>query len=263
VGDAVFTTPTYVFQNPELSQFAFVDKTVSNGVGWTSPNFASPLPSGAIAAQSVTYEAALGGFQTTLGAFDLTQASGLTFSATVTPTPPVLYTLSGLISGTLNGAAFVDDPFSWTVTADTSGILPYMGLPALQGLASTLRLGGFGDVTTTDSFLVAVNADNAQAGFVDPTGSQGFAVTAPLFSSYGLGENLAGLPVDFASALGLATSKGLLDIQGASGLMLSAAPLASVPEPSSWSLSILGFGAVGAALRGRRRRAFLSESPAR
>lgn len=255
VGDAVFATPTYVLQNTDLNQFAFVDKTVSNGVGWTAPNFASPILNGAIAAQAVTFEAALGGFQTTLGAFDLTHASGLTFSATVTPTPPVLYTLSGVISGTLNGAAFADDPFSWTVTADTAGILPYMGLPALQGDAGALRLGGFGDFTTTDDFLVAVNADNAEAGFVDPTGNQGLAVTAPLFSSYGLGENLAGLPVDFAGALGLATSRGLLDIQGASGLTLSARPQAAVPEPASWSLAILGFAIIGAALRGRRTSA--------
>ena len=255
VGDAVFATPTYVFQGADLSQFAFVDKAGANGVGWTSPNFAQRLP-GAIPLQPADFEVALGGFETSLGAFDLTQASGLTFGAVLTPTPPVLYTLSGNISGTLNGAAFVNDPFRWTVTADTSGFVSYMGLPALQGLVSTLRLDGFGDLATTDNFLVAVSADNAEAGFVDPTGSQGVAVASPLFSSYGLGQILAGLPVDFAGAVGVQTSSGLLDIEGASGLTLSAAPPSAVPEPSSWSLAILGFAILGAAVRqGRRTRA--------
>ena len=252
VGDAAFTQPTYVFKNADLKQFAFVDASAANGVGWTSPTLAAALLGGAIAQQSVDFEAATGSIGTSLGAFHLADATGLTFSATVTPTPPVLYTLSGAISGTLNGVAFADDPFSWRVTADTGGLSPYMGLPALQSLASALHLGGVGDLATASPFKVVVNPEITEAGFVDAAGAQGFAATSPVFAGYVLGDALADLPVNFAGALGIQTSGGLLDITSANGLTISATPLSGAPEPSSWALAMLGFAGLGAALRRNR-----------
>ena len=39
------------------------------------------------------------------------------------------------------------------------------------------------------------------------------------------------------------------------GITINNAPIGSVPEPGTWALMILGFGAVGQALRSRRRDA--------
>ncbi|MDB5422650.1 MAG: hypothetical protein JWQ29_66 [Phenylobacterium sp.] len=44
----------------------------------------------------------------------------------------------------------------------------------------------------------------------------------------------------------------------ASSLTIAAAPTTTVPEPTTWALSVLGLGGVGAVLRGKRRRRQLS-----
>lgn len=250
IGDAVFSQPTFVFRND--NQFAFTDQAVTSGAGWTSPAFLNDALGAAFAPQSATFSAGIGQLATSLGAFSLTQATDLSFSATVTPTPPVLYTLTGDLSGTLNGVAFNSDPFSWTLLADTTGLGSYFGLPALTGLGGSIRLGGFSAVTATGGLEVAESPDIAAAGFVNPTGTQGISFNAPLFAGYALGDALAGAPVEFGTSLPVQTSGGELDISGATNLRLSAAPVTGVPEAATWALMLIGFGGLGSVMRGRR-----------
>jgi hypothetical protein len=253
VGDAGFAQPVYVVDNASNEIFAFTDQAVANGAGWVSPAFAS-LPLGAaFASQPVTLSGAVGSLQTSLGAFQLADATDLTFTATIAPSPPVLYTLKGDLSGTLGGVAFTDDPFSWTVTADTTNLAAYNGFPALTALGGAIDLGGFGRLVPTGSFEVALNSSNDAFGVLTPDGTQGVAVLAPAFGGYALGGTLANLPVDFWASLPVDTSGGALDISGATNLTLSAG---AVPEPSTWLLAILGLSLVGAGLRSQRRRAF-------
>jgi hypothetical protein len=256
VGDAGFVQPVYVVDNASNEVVGFTDQAVANGAGWASPAFAS-LPLGAaFASQPVTFSGAVGSLQTSLGAFDLADATDLTFTATVAPTPPVLYTLKGDLSGTLGGVAFTDDPFSWTVTADTTGLASYFGLPALTALGGAIDLGGFGRLVPGADFQVAINSEQGELGFVSTDAQQGVALQASAFSGYTLGGALASLPVDLPLSLPVDTSGGELDISSASHLTLSAASLAAVPEPSTWLLAMLGLSLVGAGLRRQRRRAF-------
>jgi hypothetical protein len=250
VGDAIITQPSFVFQN--ANEFAFADQAVANGVGWTSPAFTSDTLGAAFAPQSADFAGAIGGLTTTLGLFSVADLANLTFSASITPTPPVLYTLTGNLSGTLNATAFSDDPFSWTLLADTTGPVSYFGLPALSGLAGAIQLAGFGGLIPTAPLEIAENPEIDGAGFVAPTGTEGVVLSAPLFASYALGDPLNGAAVDFGSSLPIQTSGGALDIAGATNLRLFAAAAGGVPETATWWLMIVGFGGVGATLRRRR-----------
>jgi hypothetical protein len=256
LGTATFLQPSYVLQSPDASEFGFLDQAIANGAAWTTPGFAGEVLGAAFAPRDATLEAAIGALATDLGAFKITDATNLTFSAVVTSTPPVLYTLSGAISGTLNGVAFTDDPFTWTVTAATDNAVLYAGvLPALRPIGGGFNLGGFGDLGIGGDFEVALSADNQVAGFVTPTGSEGLALGAPAFSTYVLGDALAATPLDLQVFLPLQTAFGQLKVTGATGLLLTAAPLSAAPEPATWALAIVGFAMMGGALRRRRRPA--------
>lgn len=51
----------------------------------------------------------------------------------------------------------------------------------------------------------------------------------------------------------------LTDTQGYSNAVLYRSTAAAVPEPGTWALMLLGFGAVGGAMRRRRREAFIPQ----
>jgi hypothetical protein len=256
LGNATFLQPSYVLQSPNASAFGFFDQNLSNGAAWAAPAFASEVLGVAFAPQAATFSGSTGSLATDLGAFQIADAANLTFSAVVTPTPPVLYTLSGAISGTLNGVAFTDDPFTWTVTAATDNAVSYMDLfPALRPIGGAFDLGGFGDLGVAGDFEVVLNTDSLLAGFVTPTASEGVAFSASAFSTYVLGDPLAAVPLDLQIFLPLQTAFGQLNVTGATGLVLAAAPLSAIPEPSTWALAIAGFAMMGGALRRRRKLA--------
>jgi hypothetical protein len=256
LGTATFLQPSYVLQSPNASVFGFLDQAIANGAAWTAPAFAGEVLGAAFAPQDATFAATTGALATNLGAFQITDAANLTFSAVVTPTPPILYTLSGAISGALNGVAFTDDPFTWSVTAATDNAVSYMGLfPALRPIGGAFNLGGFGDLGIAGDFEVVLNTDNLLAGFVTPTATEGVAFSASAFSTYVLGDALAGASLDLQIFQPLQTAFGQLNVTAATGLLLTAAPLSAVPEPSTWVSAIMGFAVMGGALRRRRKPA--------
>jgi hypothetical protein len=102
---------------------------------------------------------------------------------------------------------------------------------------------------------VVLNTDNQLAGFVTPTASEGVAFSASAFSTYVLGDALAATASDLQAFLPLQTAFGQLNVTGATGLLLTAAPLSAAPEPATWALAIVGFATMGGALRRRRRLA--------
>jgi hypothetical protein len=255
LGSAALLQPTYVFQSTADAQFAFVDKVVANGAGWLAPAFATDVLGAAFGPQAASFSGAIGDLGTSLGALQITDLTGLSFSATVAPTPPVLYTLSGLVTGSLNGVAFNDAPLNWSIAAGTTQAVPYFGIPALAAISDQIHLGGFGDLTPTLPFIVATNPGGEAAGFADTTGQQGVILGSNFFDTYVLGDPLSGLAPGNVFFTPVQTSGGLLDISAATNLVLNASILTGVPEPSTWALLIVGFGGVGSLLR-RRRAAY-------
>lgn len=112
--------------------------------------------------------------------------------------------------------------------------------------------------TQTFRFAEDVRFDGAFFSGKAPVSYQFFRDGQAVGSALGFG--LANAPRFFASGY-----QGLVDevrLTGSPGnwvmddLTFTTGVTAAVPEPGAWALMILGFGAAGAALRAKRRRAF-------
>jgi len=131
---------------------------------------------------------------------------------------------SGLQSGTFT------DEFTFTVAE--------MGLGS--GALTTIQAGADGSATDLD--FLEVTFSNGTETFNVPLVSDGYEA-----------GGLANIPL-FAGVLNTLTVTYLSRGEGAFGGSLAFAPAVSaVPEPATWAMMIIGFGAVGVAMRRRRR----------
>jgi hypothetical protein len=149
---------------------------------------------------------------------------------------PIVYTVTGTLSGTLTDAAhgsvnFTDAVFRWRVVGDTTNIHPVLGLapvPVFEVPArlDTLRIN---DMTLKPAIPTVFAAATVPApdpfgigGFSDVTTNQGLAWRSPALAGYTGGSPVADLAVAFDNAGPLPTNRGELNITSATDLHFSA-----------------------------------------
>ncbi|MES2753868.1 MAG: PEPxxWA-CTERM sorting domain-containing protein [Pseudomonadota bacterium] len=172
-----------------------------------------------------------------------------------------LFALVGLM--TLASPAVAQTSVRYTLTGTNNGTA--FSLSGLRGATATAGVSVFvnpidvtfgaqsGTITNSGRFFV--NGDIA--GFSYSGGNDFLDFRSPSFNTYSVNSNNSLGPINPNLLFGVnnvATSFGTASFGNATNLVFSAVASApAVPEPATWGLMISGFGAVGGALRRRRR----------
>jgi hypothetical protein len=165
------------------------------------------------------------------------------------------YTETADVSGSLDGVPFTDNVLTLKAVGDTSSV---SGGPSffLLDVPLTFTLSGGGSGTfTDDETAVIANQGATLAGFSDFTTDEFILGTSSaVFATYDLRAVIG--PVTggaiFNSGSSFATSAGTLVIGSLSG---DATFTATIPEPSTWAMMLLGFAGLGFAGYRRSRKA--------
>lgn len=167
----------------------------------------------------------------------------------------ITYTFSGDFTGTLNGQSFAT-PAVFTAVGDTDtlytqGATRYVNLSSVSAVAG----GTTYNLTTTSQFYL--NGGNYAGLFFGccGNGGGGFSGTGPALVGYDAVSNLPTSPftLTFAGPVTFNTDQGVVQISGFENGSFGASLAGAVPEPGTWALLILGFGAVGGAMRRRQQ----------
>jgi PEP-CTERM motif len=163
----------------------------------------------------------------------------------------IVYTMTGTLSGSLNGHAFSDAAFTIVLDGNTSNITDDAGVLLNQATSDTISIAGF---TTTD-FTQPVDAvaipSFAFAGVGDFATTSGIAIdnaslaTWNLATAFGPVEQTGGA---YAAEGTIETGLGALVITGAENVSFSST-LTSAPEPATVGLVALSL--IGIAVRRR------------
>lgn len=165
---------------------------------------------------------------------------GLSGSATLVVGAPGLTINFPITGGTLDPGTLAGN-----ILHDGSGI-------SLSNGTNTLLLTNFIIDTTTSLLLGDVSLNGSALGADLPLFSFDLAtVSVPELTD--LDNPLLALNITPTAAGALTAAFGLADTSGVTlGNAATAPQLAAVPEPESWALLLLGFGAVGVTVRRRR-----------
>jgi hypothetical protein len=178
----------------------------------------------------------------------------------------IRFTITGSGNGTLGGIA-LSGPFTVTGTSEVNDL---NGSPNITAyISNDVQLSGAGGtLNAANPMVVFTNTAANLFGltyFPPPFNVNVFTpfiyMQAPQFGTYDFASNIGPISgTEFAPfgwpARALDTDMGRFDINGPlTNLTFRAELLASggVPEPASWALMIVGFGAVGAAQRRVRK----------
>ena len=180
----------------------------------------------------------------------LVAAALLATTATTAVAAPITYTLTGQFSGTVNGGAFSDVFATFVGRGDTAA-----RFTAQDANFVPLTSATFTAASTTYTIVPQLNFWSSPA-----FGSSGFKYfPAPdVYAFRGLGSydnnsSLAATPVTGYFFGNFSTTSGdQFALTSSSGTQFSA-QLAAVPEPATWGMMILGFGAMGFAMRRRAK----------
>lgn len=186
-------------------------------------------------------------------------ALGAGLAAAPAQAGPITYLFSGTGSGTVNGAAFSNAAFSFSVTTDTSTISTARfgpGDPSTAAVIANVSLAGFGAGTSL-SPLDVFDASGGVAGLNDPvaTSHDVLDFAAPQFQTYDLTTSLGPIPATLSTHSPFGTTLGTIDITSVSGGTFTATA-APVPEASTTvSLGLLlalGLGGLGVAAKRKK-----------
>jgi hypothetical protein len=137
------------------------------------------------------------------------------------------------IPGLLSGTMFTD-MFNFIINDEGVG----------SGSVTTeVSLAGVGGPTDTDLLSVFINGVLATHTTNTPTTDQWSATNVPIHFG----------------ALNTITINGLSRGQGHYAGTAEFTPVTAVPEPATWAMMLLGFGAVGFSIRRKRRTALISQ----
>jgi PEP-CTERM motif len=174
----------------------------------------------------------------------------------------ITYTFTGFATGNLDGAAFNDAAFKVTEVGDTENIVPPGG-PNGE-FSVPIDSTSFTVGTSSGSFdgpdftnAVVLNPSPGFPAIVFSQGSPAGGVAEGLINSAFETYNLAGsFPLtsgtpSFITQVYQTSAGGLLEFDSASSVSFQAT--GGVPEPATWAMMLVGFGGLGAAMRGRRR----------
>ena len=157
---------------------------------------------------------------------------GIAFSSVVASVPANAQALNFTLSGARNATFTLNSstPTSFTTNALIGNQIFFDNVAGIFG-----GTAGTGNISFGSNLVSELQIQSANLGFTQLTGPDLFTGSAasPIFN---IGTfNLSG---GFSS--------------GASTLTISRAVVAAVPEPGTWAMMLLGFGAVGFAVRRRR-----------
>ena len=188
-------------------------------------------------------------------------AGSLAFFSAIAPcsasAASIIYSFSGDYSGSANG-----DPFSGSATltgiGDTSTEFNPTDDVTAVGLSSLTFTVNNVSKAISGNNVFFVNRFAGTGGFSLLTG--GDFRTLLLSSSFLTYDGVSSIAAVTGSAVALpynfSSNTDQFTVTSASNLKFSAT--AAVPEPATWAMMILGFGAIGAILRYRRRAAKVS-----
>jgi hypothetical protein len=160
---------------------------------------------------------------------------------------PIVFTIQGLGTGTVDSTPFSDAEFTFTVTTDTTLITPF-SIPETETGFETpfvseagISIDGFGTGTFTNEEQIFVSNTFAQAGITD-SGSDLDILDGSnsAFSTYNLQSSieLTMPPVEPLPGPDVPTSLGNVIFTDASDVSFTASFL--VPEPGTWVLCAAG-----------------------
>ena len=190
----------------------------------------------------------------------LATSASLAF-ATPASAAAIIYTISGNGSGVLDGVTFTDANFSFTLAGDTDDLVDIGGGVNVDPLASaSYDIDGLGSGTFSIATRLGQNTNNNVVFF----GLAGGGIDLFDFDigfNQDLAVNFGPLPnTGGVFALGqfddIATSGGALSFDAAGDVLFSGRLVnGAIPEPATWAFMILGFGAIGGAMRRQKNMA--------
>ncbi len=165
---------------------------------------------------------------------------------------PIVFSIQGVGTGTVDTTAFNDVAFTFSVTTDTTLITTFAyadgeaGFQTPEVSGAGITIGGVGSGTFTDAEDIFVSNTTTYAGITD-AGTEdlldGFNTS---FSTYDLQSSIGPLPMTSLEALNqfvdIPTSLGSVSFTTATGVLFTAAT-GLTPEPGT-----LVLGAAGALL---------------
>jgi hypothetical protein len=174
-------------------------------------------------------------------------AGAVAVSPAAAPAALLIYTETADVSGSLNGVSFTDNVLTLEAIGDTSSVSGGPSVFFLDVAPLTFTLSGGGSGTFTDETGLMANQTARIAGFADFTTDLGILyTTSTAFATYDLrtviGPETGGAV--FNPGFSFATSAGALVIEGRP-LSFAATFTATVPEPSTWAMLLLGFAGLG------------------
>ncbi len=168
---------------------------------------------------------------------------------------PITYTMTGDLSGTLDGTPFLDKAFTFVLDGNTADITTFASVVLVDEASSTsISIAGFTTADFTEPVEAAVDPLVGVAGIINLPDTAGITIGNTGFEPWNLATSLGPLEetgAPFAAVGTFTTSLGTLVISGAENVSFSAST-AAVPEPASVGLVALSL--LGIALRRRWAR---------
>lgn len=156
-------------------------------------------------------------------------ASVVTGVSPATLAPPASALFGAVVSGTAGTSTAIDDTFTFNI----------VGGPALTNAQVSTIMLGVDDIDFTSITLDSIYAFT-QVSF-DPS-TETWALLSPAV----LGD-------------GGHTIEVIGSLHGETGSYAGTLNVQAVPEPATWAMMLLGFGAIGLSLRSRRRQPALAQ----
>ncbi|MGB7761798.1 MAG: hypothetical protein WBL61_18340 [Bryobacteraceae bacterium] len=159
---------------------------------------------------------------------------------------PIVFTIGGDATGTVDGTAFTDAAFTFTVTTDTSLIESYGGgggdlgyeTPFVAG--AEISIAGFAPGTFSDTEQIFVSNTFSLVGITDFAAGDLLDGANSAFTTYNLQSSIGPVPLSDLEALGsldvFPTSLGNVTLDSATNVYFTAAPPIVTPEPETWAL---------------------------
>ena len=167
-----------------------------------------------------------------------------------------IYTITGTGSGSLNGTAFSNAAFTFTLTGDPTTLQTLGLITVIDPLTTaTVTIGGLGPVTF--GLDTRLGQNNVEVFFSRASGGNDL-FDFMLSSGVNLASNFGPVTGTNVTALNqfinVATSGGNLTFTQSSSVQFSGTlSNTSLPEPATWATMMLGFAGIGFAARRNRK----------
>jgi hypothetical protein len=173
---------------------------------------------------------------------------------------PITYTMTGTLSGSLNGHAFTNEAFTFVLDGTTAGVTDDSGILVNDATSDSISITGVGSGDFTQPVEALVVPGYGIAGIGNSALNSGVVIENGGFNTWNLSTSLGSLEEAggaWADGGTLDTSFGVLVITGAENVSFSASItnaniIAAVPEPAT--IGLVALSLIGMAVRRRLAR---------